>query len=258
MLILILAFAGMAVVLIVAFLFAAKQALIVALVASIVAFIIGHFWKTSTPAATKSKRLKLVGGVFAVVILSVVFGMIRFINDEFAPTREITSKEKEIAKLMARINSKDRFSAAIKIADSGKTDEVTRRLYETVVDAFATADYQQEDISDEDLEALENAHAKRRGPSPATRSCQFNKFSATLYLKRSGPADVYQTIGQYPANAKYCPARSQYIESVLLRCHESGLWRGRCAKELPLEQLATLRSDPDVGEQIIRLLARQR
>jgi hypothetical protein len=191
--------------------------------------------------------LALAAGLLLVGVATLLINMYMMVDAELAPTREIMAKTTDIEKTLSQAHLNNRFALARKIVNSGTNDMVRKRLGDTVLDVFRSADYQKESVSTSDLQSVELLLNELYPHPPGIRSCSV--YYAHLYVRQTGPAEVHQMLSEYPSTVADCGGKAEYLMLVRRRCSSAGEWRTQCAEMLPREQLIALRNatDTDLG-----------
>ena len=230
-------FAALSTTLLVAFVESIGTALYATLAAAFFALLIGWRWK---PKAGPAKSLTLVVGVVMVGLVTLLINMYFYIQTEFGRSDEIAVKTMEIDRLLAQEDRGDRYSLAKAIVDGGTTETIRKYLGVAVLSSFRNADEGEKRIGESDLQMIASL-LNEVTPSPAgTRSCK--PYFSSLYIRQTGPADVYQVLREYPDSALFCLGQLEYLSLVRIRCARSGGWHAQCASMLPRQQLLDLRN----------------
>jgi hypothetical protein len=219
--------------------------------AAAIAFIRYRRWKQSGVPVTFAKILSLVGLLLIAVIVPWFGSLLFILNQELSPNAEAMQKEAEIQKLLTDTQRSDRYILAIDIAARAKSYQAKERAEQAVLDSFRGLDWRKEEISPEDLRAVQALLQSKFPTAAGRRSCSV--FYAQLYVLQDSPNDVYRALQAY-GNQTDCGGKVEYLQKVRQRCALGGQWHAACATQLPKADLAMLKDDPALQYSIAPLL----
>ena len=217
--------------------------LMTAVILTVVVSVIAIRWKTSTRKELWDKLYTLsllVLSVFAVVFFIGLWSMNRA-ND--AIDVECNSRLEQVKEVMSQLNHENKFQASIAIGAAAKYPVCQAKVDTWLLEYFYNIDSHIE-LSAVELEAAWQLYQRVAKPRDKCESDYLDNAYKRIQVRRLGPAGAVKMIREYGSLDEWNACRQSYIYQLQQRCE--GVWKGRCAIELPREALEDIARNHEV------------
>ena len=206
------------------------------------ATLIWMFWNTKK--STKLYTLScMVGGILIVVFKISSWDMKRVDN---TIDQECTSRLEQVAETMHRIKPENRFQRSIAIGKASTYPQCNTQVEQWLIDDFYNLDANEE-FTEADMEAAFQLHQRLAKPGKICgESDKYEYAYAGIQVRRLGLAGAAQMIRAYIPVDEYNSCTNHYIYLVKNRC--AGVWKDRCAAELPRDALEEINKKYKIEE----------
>jgi hypothetical protein len=208
--------------------------LMTAVILTVVVSVIAIRWKTPTRKEMWDKVYTLSLLVVSVFVVVFLIGLWSMNRTNHAIDVECNSRLEQVKDVMGQLSHESKFQTSMDIGAAAKYPACQTKVDTWLLEYFYNIDSNTE-LSVAELEAAWQLYQRVTKPRYRCESDYLDNAYTRIQVRRLGPAGAVKMIREYGSLDEWNACRQSYLYQLRQRCE--GVWKDRCAIELPREAL---------------------